>query len=65
MAYKDPRRGIEEFIEIYQREPCLWKIKSKDYQNRAKKKDAAYARLVVAVNLSCGEMAILITVFSF
>jgi hypothetical protein len=38
-------RCIEEFIEIYQSEPCLWKIKSKDYHNRAKK-DAAYARLV-------------------
>jgi hypothetical protein len=45
MAYKDTMPCIEEFIEIYQSEPRLWRIKSKDDHNRAKN-DAAYARLV-------------------
>jgi hypothetical protein len=46
MAYKDTMRCIKGFIDIYQSEPCLWNINSKDYHNRAKKNDAAYARLV-------------------
>ena len=36
---------MEEFIELYKSEPCLWKVKAKDYHDR-QKKDAAYAILV-------------------
>ena len=45
----DLRKGhcgvLEEFIRIYQSEPCLWRIKSKDYHDKGKR-DAAYNRLV-------------------
>ncbi|XP_024879150.1 uncharacterized protein LOC112459340 [Temnothorax curvispinosus] len=36
---------IEEFIEIYRNEPCLWQIKCKDYHDRARR-EAAYSKLV-------------------
>lgn len=36
---------IEEFIKLYESEPCLWHIKLKDYHDR-NKKDSAYAKLV-------------------
>ncbi|XP_044752099.1 uncharacterized protein LOC123311998 [Coccinella septempunctata] len=39
------REWIEEFILIYQSEPCLWKVQSKDYQN-PQKRGNAYERLV-------------------
>jgi hypothetical protein len=46
---RDLRKGhrvvLEEFIRIYQSEPCLWRIKSKDYHDKGKR-DAAYNRLV-------------------
>ncbi|XP_021925314.1 uncharacterized protein LOC110832535 [Zootermopsis nevadensis] len=35
----------QEFIRIYQGEPCLWRIKSKDYHDKGKRDDA-YKRLV-------------------
>ena len=31
------REQIEEFIRIYQENPCIWKIKSKDYMYKHKK----------------------------
>ena len=34
-----------EFIEIYKENPCLWKIKSKEYSDKIKK-NAAYDLLV-------------------
>jgi phage protein D len=34
-----------EFIELFRREECLWKVKSKDYYNRSKK-DASYRTLI-------------------
>ena len=37
---------LGEFIEIYKSEPCLWKIKTSDYNDRDKK-DAAYRKLVM------------------
>ncbi|KAK0179371.1 hypothetical protein PV327_005129 [Microctonus hyperodae] len=36
---------LEEFIDIYQSEPCLWRVKCKDYHNRYKR-SAAYGKLV-------------------
>ena len=39
------RKILEEFIEIYQIEECLWKVKSKEYHNRDKK-NAAYEKLI-------------------
>lgn len=36
---------VEEFINIYRNEPCLWQIKSKDYHHRDKK-NAAYNKLI-------------------
>lgn len=35
------RELLEEFIREYQNQPCLWRIKSSEYHDRAKK-DAAY-----------------------
>ena len=40
-----------EFINIYKSEPCLWKVKSKDYYNKAKR-DAAYDKLVAKLKES-------------
>lgn len=40
------RDWTEEFIEMYHSEPCLWKIKQKEYHNQ-RKKDAAYAKLIL------------------
>ena len=34
-----------EFIELFQQEECLWKVKSKNYYNRSKK-DASYGTLI-------------------
>ena len=45
MSNRKRNKVIEEFIEIYKSENCLWRIKSKDYHNRFKK-EAAYAKLV-------------------
>ncbi|KAJ8937226.1 hypothetical protein NQ314_011981 [Rhamnusium bicolor] len=39
------RELLEEFIEIYRCEPCLWLVKSKDNHNRIKR-EAAYVRLI-------------------
>jgi hypothetical protein len=38
------REWTEELIEMYRSEPCLWKVKQKDYRDRSKK-DAAFAKL--------------------
>ena len=39
------RQFWTEFIEIYKENPCLWKIKSKEYSDKVKK-NAAYDLLV-------------------
>nr|CAH7759795.1 unnamed protein product [Callosobruchus chinensis] len=36
---------LEEFIAIYHNEPCLWRVKSKDYHDRVKN-EAAYLKLI-------------------
>nr|CAI5829229.1 unnamed protein product [Callosobruchus analis] len=36
---------IEEFIEIYESELCLWRVKEKDYHNKDKR-GAAYDKLL-------------------
>ncbi|KAG8229776.1 hypothetical protein J437_LFUL005857 [Ladona fulva] len=38
------RKFVKEFISIYRSNPCLWKIKSKDYRDR-NKKSVAYEEL--------------------
>ncbi|KAG8231412.1 hypothetical protein J437_LFUL012422 [Ladona fulva] len=45
MKREKENQCLEEFILLYESEPCLWKMKSPDYHDRLKK-DAAYARLV-------------------
>jgi len=40
------REWTEEFIDIYRFEPCLWKVKQKEYHDR-NKKDAAYFKLIL------------------
>lgn len=39
------RKTLEEFIDIYQTEECLWKVKCKEYHNRDKR-NAAYGKLI-------------------
>ncbi|CAH2096532.1 unnamed protein product [Euphydryas editha] len=39
------REVLEEFINIYRSEPCLWQMKNKEYHNR-KKKTIAYNKLI-------------------
>ncbi|XP_039279430.1 uncharacterized protein LOC111047499 [Nilaparvata lugens] len=36
---------IEEFIKLYEKQPCLWQVKSKDYYKKHLK-EAAYRKLV-------------------
>ncbi|KAJ4438834.1 hypothetical protein ANN_14787 [Periplaneta americana] len=36
---------MEEFMDIYKNETCLWKVKCKEYHDRSKK-DAAYSKLI-------------------
>lgn len=49
MTTRDEMHGVreilEEFINIYRNEPCLWQIKNQDYHNRDKK-TAAYNKLI-------------------
>ncbi|VVD05954.1 unnamed protein product [Leptidea sinapis] len=46
MASQTNREWLEEFIELYRSEPCLWNIKGKEYHNRDLKR-SAYTKLVV------------------
>ncbi|XP_067130333.1 uncharacterized protein [Centruroides vittatus] len=39
------REFLEEFLKIYESEPCLWHVKNKEYHDRSKK-EAAYLRLI-------------------
>lgn len=41
----EERQSMIEFIEIYRSNPCLWKIKSKEYSDKVKR-NAAYDLLV-------------------
>nr|CAH7732787.1 unnamed protein product [Callosobruchus chinensis] len=46
MSSRKRNQVIEEFIEIYRQEPCLWRVKSKEYHDR-EKRDASYAKLLL------------------
>ncbi|CAG9782437.1 unnamed protein product [Diatraea saccharalis] len=43
MASRKRNAILEEFIEIYKSEPCLWRVKCKEYHDRDKR-SAAYHR---------------------
>lgn len=45
MASRKRNAILEEFIDIYKSEPCLWRVKCKDYHDRDKR-SAAYGKLV-------------------
>jgi len=45
MSREKESQCIEDFINIYRSEHCLWKIKSKKYHDKCKR-DAAYKLLV-------------------
>lgn len=45
MSGRKSNEVIEQFIEIYKSEPCLWRVKSKEYHDRDKRY-AAYEKLV-------------------
>ncbi|KAJ8710860.1 hypothetical protein PYW08_009375 [Mythimna loreyi] len=47
------RELLQDFIESYRNETCLWKTTCKDYHDR-NKKNAAYDRLKNRVNLEQG-----------
>lgn len=36
---------LQEFIEIYRSEPCLWRVKSKEYRDR-EKREAGYEKML-------------------
>lgn len=46
MSSRKRNKVIEDFIELYKLEPCLWQVKSKEYHDRDKR-NAAYAKLVL------------------
>lgn len=46
MSSRKRNQVIEDFIELYKLEPCLWQVKSKEYHDRDKR-NAAYAKLVL------------------
>jgi len=39
------KKVLEDFIEIYKINPCLWQVKNKEYHDRDKK-EAAYKLLI-------------------
>jgi len=39
------KKVLEDFIEIYKMNPCLWQVKNKEYHDRDKK-EAAYKLLI-------------------
>ena len=39
------KKALEDFIEIYKMNPCLWQVKNKEYHDRDKK-GAAYKLLI-------------------
>jgi hypothetical protein len=39
------RELLKDFIRVYQSQPCLWRIKSKDFHDKTKR-DAAYDMLL-------------------
>lgn len=43
---RGPREQLQEFIESYRSETCLWMTKSKDYHDRNKKKKLKISLLV-------------------
>jgi hypothetical protein len=45
MASRKRNASLEEFIEIYKTEPCLWHVKCKEYHDR-EKRSAAYDKLL-------------------
>lgn len=49
MSEEDQRSGhreqLEDFIQSYRNEPCLWQTESKYYHDR-NRKDTAYNRLI-------------------
>lgn len=44
MSLRKRNQVLEEFIELYKTEPCLWRVKSKEYHDRSWR-DSAYAKL--------------------
>ena len=51
---EEERQFWAEFIEIYKENPCLWKIKSKEYSDKVKK-NAAYDLLVEKLKEKDGD----------
>ncbi|KAF5298898.1 hypothetical protein FQR65_LT09550 [Abscondita terminalis] len=45
MASRKRNATLKEFIAIYQSEPCLWRVKCRDYHDRDKR-SASYGKLV-------------------
>ncbi|CAK1600117.1 unnamed protein product [Parnassius mnemosyne] len=45
MASRKRNATLEEFIEIYKSEPCLWRVKCKEYHERDKR-STAYEKLI-------------------
>ncbi|KAL1490760.1 hypothetical protein ABEB36_013405 [Hypothenemus hampei] len=45
LTIEDHRQVMREFIELYKLSSCLWRVKSKEYYDRAKR-GAAYKKLV-------------------
>lgn len=44
-----PRAFLSEFIHLYRDNPCLWKIKSKEYSDK-NKKNVAYEQLRIKLS---------------
>lgn len=51
MSLRKRNQVLEELIELYKCEPCLWRVKCKEYHDRARR-DAAYAKLVAKLRES-------------
>jgi hypothetical protein len=47
---KASRDVLEDFIQAYRSQSCLWRIKSKDYHDKAKR-NAAYGILLIKYRL--------------
>ncbi|XP_045470089.1 uncharacterized protein LOC123677552 [Harmonia axyridis] len=49
MSTSENREWVKDFIRLYHSEPCLWKTKSKEYQD-TKIKDEAYEKLIKKIS---------------
>jgi len=49
------KKVLEDFIEIYKMNPCLWQVKNKEYHDRDKKEAAGFVSLFFIINVRANK----------